>query len=97
MSADDTQRRIKQMCDFIKQEAQEKANEIKLLLGAIKKQYDMFDTVLTKVKRKINEADQSLDEATKRNNLIKKKLKDIDAADSIAADNILGISENSEN
>lgn len=75
----------------------EKANEIKLLLGAIKKQYDMFDTVLTKVKRKINEADQSLDEATKRNNLIKKKLKDIDAADSIAADNILGISENSEN
>lgn len=75
----------------------EKANEIKLLLGAIKKQYDMFDTVLTKVKRKINEADQSLDEAAKRNNLIKKKLKDIDAADSIAADNILGISENSEN
>ena len=30
MSADDTQRRIKQMCDFIKQEAQEKANEIKI-------------------------------------------------------------------
>ena len=30
MSADDTKRRIKQMCDFIKQEAQEKANEIKI-------------------------------------------------------------------
>ena len=71
----------------------EKANEIKELLGAIKKQYETFDTVLSKVRKKIDEAGTSLDEATKRNELIQKKLKNIDAADSLAADTILGITE----
>lgn len=71
----------------------EKANEIKELLGAIKKQYDNFDTILTKVRKKIDEAGTSLDEATKRNSLIQKKLKNIDAAESITADAILGITE----
>lgn len=69
----------------------EKANEIKELLSAVKKQYDMFDTVLTKIKKKITEADASIDEATKRNNIIQKKLKGIDAAESLAASEILGI------
>lgn len=69
----------------------EKANEIKELLSAVKKQYDMFDTVLTKIKKKITEADASIDEAAKRNSLIQKKLKGIDAAESLAADEILGI------
>ena len=71
----------------------EKANEIKELLSAIKKQYDMFDTVLTKVKKKISEADASIDEATKRNQMIQKKLKGIDAAESLAANEILGIQD----
>lgn len=71
----------------------EKANEIKLILGAVKKQYETFDAVLTKVKKKITEADSSIDEATKRNDLIRKKLKAIDAADSINAESILGIEE----
>lgn len=71
----------------------EKANEIKLVLGAVKKQYDTFDTVLTKVKKKIGEADHSIDEATKRNNIILKKLKDIDVAEAPVADELLGISE----
>ncbi len=71
----------------------EKANEIKELLGAIKKQYENFDTILTKVRKKIDEAGTSLDEATKRNDLIQKKLKNIDAAESLASDTILGITE----
>ncbi len=71
----------------------EKANEIKELLGAIKKQYENFDTILTKVRKKIDEAGTSLDEATKRNNLIQKKLKTIDAAESLTADTILGITD----
>lgn len=71
----------------------EKANEIKELLSAIKKQYEAFDTVLAKVRKKISEADASLDEATKRNGIIQKKLKGIDAADALTADAILGITE----
>ena len=71
----------------------EKANEIKELLSAIKKQYENFDTILTKVRKKIDEAGTSLDEATKRNDIIQKKLKNIDAADSLDADSILGLTE----
>ena len=71
----------------------ENANEIKELLSAVKKQYDMFDTVLTKIKKKITEADASIDEATKRNSLIQKKLKGIDAAENLAANEILGITD----
>ncbi len=71
----------------------EKANEIKLVLGAVKKQYDTFDGLLEKVKKKINEADTSIDAARKRNDIIVKKLRSVDSADSIAADEILGITE----
>lgn len=71
----------------------EKANEIKLVLGAVKKQYDTFDGLLEKVKKKINEADTSIDAARKRNDMIVKKLRTVDSADSIAADEILGITE----
>ncbi len=71
----------------------EKANEIKDLLAAIKKQYEIFDEVLAKVKRKIGEADKSIDEAAKRNEIIQKKLKGIDSADSLSADALLGTGE----
>lgn len=71
----------------------EKANEIKLILGAVKKQYDTFDGLLEKVKKKITEADNSIDAARKRNDMIVKKLRDVDAADSLAADEILGLSD----
>lgn len=71
----------------------EKANEIKQVLGAVKKQYEMFDTVLKKVKKKITEADAQIDDAAKRNDIIQKKLKTIDAADALTANTLLGIEE----
>lgn len=75
----------------------EKANEIKQILGAVKKQYDMFDTVLKKVKKKLGEADAQIDDATKRNDLIQKKLRAIDAADAVTADSLLGIDTENPN
>ena len=70
----------------------EKANEIKLVLGAVKKQYDTFGGILDKIKKKIGEADTSIDDAIKRNGMIVKKLKSVDSADSLAsAEEILGI------
>ncbi len=71
----------------------EKANEIKIVLGAVKKQYDMFDTVLKKVKKKITEADSSIDDAAKRNDIIRKKLRDIDSAEAAEAEYILGVDD----
>ncbi len=59
----------------------EKANDIRQLLGAIKKQYDNFAELLAKAKRNIETAGKTLDDAEKRNNIIQKKLKDVEALD----------------
>ena len=70
----------------------EKANEVRKILSAVKSQYDTFSTVLAKAKKKIDEAGKSLDDAQHRNNMIQKKLKGIEALDTPESDDILGIS-----
>ena len=69
----------------------EKANEVRKILSAVKSQYDTFSTVLAKAKKKIDEAGKSLDDAQHRNNMIQKKLKGIEALDTPDSDEILGI------
>lgn len=68
----------------------EKANEVRELLAVTKAQYEKFGAVLEKAGRKIEEAGRTLDDARKRNEIIQKKLKNIDAPDSSQADNLLG-------
>lgn len=70
----------------------EKANEVRVLLSAIKGQYEKFGTLLIKAKKKIDEAGKSLDDAQHRNNMIQKKLKSIEAIDFEESDNLLEIS-----
>ena len=70
----------------------EKANEVRKILSAVKSQYDTFSTVLAKAKKKIDEAGKSLDDAQHRNNMIQKKLKGIEALDTSDSDELLGIS-----
>lgn len=74
----------------------EKANEVRLLLAAAKVQYDKFGIVLQKAKQKIEEAGRSLDEADKRNELIRKKLRNVEEIDGMNADDILGLDESSD-
>lgn len=74
----------------------EKANEVRLLLAAAKVQYDKFGIVLGKAKQKIEEAGKSLDEADKRNEIIRKKLKKVEEIDGMNADDILGLEENTD-
>ena len=74
----------------------EKANEVRLLLAAAKVQYDKFGLVLGKAKQKIEEAGKSLDEADKRNEIIRKKLKKVEEIDGMNADDILGLEENTD-
>ncbi len=69
----------------------EKANEVRKILSAVKSQYDTFSTVLAKPKKKIDEAGKSLDDAQHRNNMIQKKLKGIEVLDTSDSDEILGI------
>lgn len=71
----------------------EKADEIKNVLAAIKKQYGEFSTLLAKVKKKIGEADTELDRGIKRNDIIQKKLRDMDDIELETANDILEIDE----
>ncbi len=74
----------------------EKANEVRVLLAAAKVQYDKFGVVLQKARQKIDEAGKSLDEAGKRNEIIRKKLRNVEEIDGGDAEEILGINESSD-
>ena len=74
----------------------EKANEVRLLLAAAKKQYDLFGDMLEKAKRKIDEAGRSLSDAQHRNSVIQKKLRQVESIDSGSADTTLGIAESTD-
>lgn len=72
----------------------EKANEVRLLLGAAKAQYTKFGLLIEKARKKIDEAGKSLDEAQKRNDIINKKLKSVETPD--MANELLGIEDKTE-
>lgn len=69
----------------------EKANEVRLLLGAAKAQYENFGTILEKAKKKIDEAGKTLDDAQHRNSIIRKKLRTVEDLEQDASADILGI------
>ncbi len=70
-----------------------KAGEVMDLLAAAKMQYDKFGIALEKAKKKIDEASVSIDDAQKRNSIIVKKLKGVEAISSETADLMLGTDE----
>lgn len=67
----------------------EKANEVRELLSAVKTQYDKFDGLLSKARKKIDEAGKTIDDAQSRNNMIQKKLRTVEALDSASAEKVL--------
>lgn len=69
----------------------EKANEIRALLGAVKLQYEKFGGLLQKARKKIDEAGGTIDDALKRNTLISRKLKNADEIDAARAQELLGL------
>lgn len=71
----------------------EKANEVRLLLGAAKAQYENFGTILEKAKKKIDEAGKTLDDAQHRNTIIRKKLKTVEDLEQADAAELLGLSD----
>ena len=55
-----------------------RAAEVWSVLGAAKQQYEHFAVILEKAKRKIDEAGTALDDAQKRNGIIRKSLKNVE-------------------
>lgn len=69
----------------------EKANEVRKILSAIKSQYDTFSGLLEKAKKKIDEAGRTIDTAQHRSSIIQKKLKAIETVSSQESDALLEI------
>lgn len=69
----------------------EKAKEVREVLAATKAQYEKFGLLLEKARKKITEAGNSLDDAQKRNDLIQRRLRSVEAIDQGVSDEILGI------
>lgn len=67
----------------------EKANEVRELLGAAKAQYEKFGDLLSKAKKKVDEAGKTLEDAERKNLYIQRKLKNIESIDSASADRLL--------
>ncbi len=67
----------------------EKANEVRELLGAAKAQYEKFGDLLAKAKKKVDEAGKTLEYAERKNLFIQRKLKNIEAIDTVSADKLL--------
>lgn len=72
----------------------EKANEVRVLLGAAKAQYENFSVILEKAKKKIDDAGKTLDDAQKRNTIIRKKLRTVEGLEQLEAASVLGLSDN---
>lgn len=56
-----------------------KANEVWKMLGIAKAQYEKFGDLLTKARKKVEEAGKVLEEADHRNDIIQKKLKNVES------------------
>ena len=68
-----------------------KAAEVRTLLSAARTQYDKFGLLLEKARKKVDEAGRVLGDAQSRNNIITRKLKNVEMLDFGSSDEILGI------
>ncbi len=68
-----------------------RAEDVWKVLGAAKTQYDKFEGVLAKAKKKIEEAGSTLDEATHRNAMIQKNLRSVETLEITESESLLGI------
>ncbi len=71
----------------------EKANEVWKVLGAAKAQYEKFGALLETARKKVDEAGKVLDEADRRNGIIKKNLKNVETFEAAQAEDFLGIND----
>ena len=68
-----------------------RAAEVWKVLGAAKTQYETFEAVLGKVRKKLDEAGNTLDEAQRRNNIIRKNLRKVEQLEAEESESVLGL------
>lgn len=73
-----------------------RSSEVWSLLGAVKTEFGKFGEILEKTQKKIQEASNTIENATTRSRAIERKLKDVQQLPAKDAANLLGPAENSE-
>ena len=68
-----------------------RAAEVWKVLGAVKTQYDKFEGLLEKARKKVDEAGNVLDDARHRNSIILKNLKNVEEIEAAEADDLLSL------
>ncbi len=68
-----------------------RAAEVWKVLGAAKTQFGTFETLLAKAKKKIDEAGDTIANASHRNNIIQKHLNNVEQLEPSQADELLGL------
>ncbi len=68
-----------------------RAAEVWKVLGAVKTQYDKFEGLLEKAKKKVDEAGNVLDDARHRNSIILKNLRNVEGIEAAEADDLLAL------
>jgi DNA recombination protein RmuC len=60
---------------------QKRSSEVWELLAAVKSEFGKYAEVLAKVKKKLNEAQNTIDKAETRTKVIQRKLRDVEASE----------------
>ncbi len=68
-----------------------RAAEVWKVLGAVKTQYDKFEGLLEKAKKKVDEAGNVLDDARHRNSIILKNLRNVEGLEHEESDDLLAL------
>ncbi len=68
-----------------------RAAEVWKVLGAVKTQYDKFEGLLEKAKKKVDEAGNVLDDARHRNGIILKNLRNVEGLEADESDDLLAL------
>lgn len=74
----------------------QKANEVWKVLGAAKTQYAKFGDLIAKARKKVDEAGRVLEDADKRNDLIRKNLKGVETLEPSESHSVLGIEDSAD-
>ena len=74
----------------------QKANEVWKVLGAAKTQYAKFGDLIAKARKKVDEAGRVLEDADKRNDLIRKNLKGVETLEPSESNSVLGIEDSAD-
>lgn len=74
----------------------QKANEVWKVLGAAKTQYARFGDLIAKARKKVDEAGRVLEDADKRNDLIRKNLKGVETLEPSESNSVLGIEDSAD-